>query len=264
MRIAAFIFLLLLYNVSPAGAQQVFQLAPPVVKYSSVFYDTAVRVTMEFRHPGSEIRYTTGKDGIDITSPLYTAPLRFGGGIIQFSARSMAKGYEASDPVKMVFMPAGLPLKILDATSPHAKYPGKGVAGLHDMQGGVATASSSNWLGYTADTIVITAELEKPQAVKEVMLQFLVNEGSWIFLPQQINLDVWDEERQQYRPITIRSYEHENTRNQPGCYPEFLQINEPLVTRRVRLTVLSVKQIPQWHDAKGEHAWVFIDELKIY
>lgn len=264
MRILKLLFLLIISGSSSALAQKVFQLAPPVVKYKSVFYDTAVTVAMEFRHPGSEIRYTTGKDGIDITSPLYTSPLRFSGGIIQFSARSMAEGYNDSDPVKLLFMPAGLPIQKLVATQPSAKYPGNGPSALNDLQGGIASASAPYWLGYTSDTIQVTAELGKVQTVRQVMLQFLVNEGSWIFLPDQIQLELWDETQQQYRLAVTRGYDHSSTRNKPGCYPEFLTLKEPVTTGRLRLTVLAVRQMPLWHEAKGEHAWVFIDELKIY
>jgi hypothetical protein len=32
----------------------------------------------------------------------------------------------------------------------------------------------------------------------------------------------------------------------------------------LKLVLLPLKIIPAWHPAKGNHAWLFIDEIKVY
>ncbi len=35
-------------------------------------------------------------------------------------------------------------------------------------------------------------------------------------------------------------------------------------TRHLYITLVVRKAMPAWHPASGQHAWMFIDELKIY
>lgn len=35
-------------------------------------------------------------------------------------------------------------------------------------------------------------------------------------------------------------------------------------TNKLKLVLLPLKKIPDWHPGKGKHAWLFIDEIKVY
>lgn len=256
------LFLIILLFPFVLQAQQRFQLAPPVVNYPSVFYDEAVEVRMAFRHPGAVIRYTLDGREVNATSPAYTKPLVLKNGVRQLHVRSFAKGYQPSETVKLRFMPKGIPVTSISGTAPEDKYKAGGLPSLIDLKGG-HSSTTPDWLGYLADTVVIEAELAGEQRIKEAMLEFLVNEGSWIFLPESMNLDYWDAASGTYRTVAGKAYLH-NINWATGTYPEFLTLAEPVTTSRIRLTLITVKKMPDWHAAKGEHAWLFIDELKLY
>lgn len=256
------LFAILLLFPFALQAQQQFQLAPPVVQYPSVYYDSSVTVRMAFRHPGAVIRYTLDGRAVDAKSPVYTKPLVVKNGVRQLTVRSFAKGFQPSEPVQLQFMPKGIPVTAVKGTAPEDKYKAGGLPSLIDLKGG-HSATTPDWLGYLADTVVIEAELAGEQRVKEAMLEFLVNEGSWIFLPESLKLDYWDKAAGTYRTVAAKAYLHHITWA-TGTYPEFLKLAEPVLTSRIRLTLITVNKMPDWHAAKGEHAWLFIDELKLY
>ena len=35
-------------------------------------------------------------------------------------------------------------------------------------------------------------------------------------------------------------------------------------TQKLKLVLLPLKKIPDWHNGKGNHGWLFIDEIKVY
>ena len=35
-------------------------------------------------------------------------------------------------------------------------------------------------------------------------------------------------------------------------------------TQKLMIDIRTVKKIPEWHEAKGQQAWCFIDEIKVY
>lgn len=256
--------LLLIFLLFPFAlqAQQVFQLAPPVVGYPSVYYDSSVSVRMAFRHTGAVIRYTLDGSEVTAKSSVYTRPLVLKGGVKHLMARSFAKGYKPSEAVQVQFMPKGLPVSAISGTAPEEKYKAGGIPSLIDLKGG-HLSTTPDWLGYLADTVVIEARLDGAKQVKEAMLEFLVNEGSWIFLPESLKLEYWVESDGQYRSAVAKAYLHDKTWP-TGTYPEFLKLSEPVTTSKIRLTLVTVKKMPDWHPNKGEHAWLFIDELKLY
>jgi hypothetical protein len=37
-----------------------------------------------------------------------------------------------------------------------------------------------------------------------------------------------------------------------------------VITNKLLINIIVKKKIPDWHPAKGSHAWMFIDEIKVY
>ena len=41
-----------------------------------------------------------------------------------------------------------------------------------------------------------------------------------------------------------------------------LKLDKPVKTAKLLIKINTVKHIPGWHPGKGNHAWMFIDEIK--
>ena len=135
------IFLILIDSVT---AQKLYPLAPPYLKFESVFFSSSAQLDMEFAVQGAAIHYTLNGARPTEQDPVYHQPIRITDSIIVVTARSFAPSYLPSDPVRVIFYPAGLPIHHLTSTSPNPRYPGNFPLGLYDQRGGFCSSSSAN------------------------------------------------------------------------------------------------------------------------
>ncbi|MFM2145763.1 MAG: hypothetical protein RL732_599 [Bacteroidota bacterium] len=248
--------------VDLAQAQGPFQLAPPLLKASSLFYTESAEVTMAFAHPGAAIRYSFVHEQPGPDDSVYTKPLVVTAPMATLYARSYAAGYLPSDAASLTLIKDGLPLATVNATPPHPRYPGSGPSTLYDNRGGTPSIGSPDWLGYDVDSIDLWINLHSAQSVKKVLLDFLQNEDSWVFLPGQVI--AYGITRQ--GPVELARQAHDPEVYHPGsrCVPLVLKLAPQLALDQLHIIIKGIKQLPAWHSGKGQHAWVFIDEIKIY
>lgn len=246
-------------------AQPLFQLAPPLFRYTSVFFEREQTVKLEFAQPGSTIHYTLN-GGLPVeTDPRYTEPFLIRDNMVRVQARSFASGFLPSDPAQLTFIRQGLSIQSVNATIPDSRYPGSGPTTLFDNRGGIPSAGSPTWMGYNTDQVQLDVKLERSQPVHSVVLHFLENQGSWIFLPTHLEVWVFEPSQNDYVLFERRSLSPESTAQHPqACVPIQLTRSVPLTTDQLRIRIDLLPRIPDWHPARGSHAWGFIDELKVY
>jgi hypothetical protein len=180
------------------------------------------------------------------------------------TARSFAPLYLPSAPVRVVFYPTGLPIHHLTGTSPHSRYPGNHPFGLYDQKGGSCSSSSVNWQGFDQDLVQLECYLEKQQPVKQVLVHVLQEESSWIFLPERIEVEALEPVKATFQLCGQWNAESKSSLSPTQCVPIFITLPDAVSTSCIRIRVHGVSNIPTWHPAQGQHAWVFIDEIKLY
>jgi len=260
-RLLAFSFSLLL---TPAQSQSEFRLAPPVMRYESVFFEKNATVTLHFAQAGTSIRYTTNGQDPTERDPSYTQPLVLKKNDTTLKARVFGSGYLPSEVVKATFFKSGLPIKTVLHSPPHERYSGSGPAMLTDGKGGVAAHSSPTWLGFLRDTVTLHLSLSKPRRVRAVLLNVLQHEGAWIFLPQGIEYwgrkkdsEVWElMGRQTLKPLPDK--------NAPQCHPLWIDTLSKLKPNEIRVNIYPLSHIPPEHPGAGKRAWFFLDEVRVY
>lgn len=242
-------------------AQDHYQLAPPLISYSSAFFKDSMMVQIRFNQPGAEVRYTLTGEEPDQRSQLYKAPV-----IIRqpgtLKIKSMGNGFTASETISIGFTKMGLPVKEISYSRPNEYYAGMPKNALFDGVGGNSNFRSGNWLGYDADTVSIRIELEKPSLVSDVLLNLLQDENSWIFLPEQILAYYQDSVTGKFLPFAKETFQHEGPATR-ACSLRHLEATALVVTRQILLEIQVLKKMPDWHASKGSHAWLFIDEIII-
>lgn len=258
--LACFLFLAL----APIWAQPEFRLAPPLLRYESVFFEKTATVTLQFAQPGASIRYTT--DGQDPTekSRVYTRPLVLKGKHNVLKARAYAEGYSPSEIVEAQFFQQGHPIQSLLHSPPDERYSGTGLATLTDGKGGLTAHSSPTWLGFLRDTVTLHLALPKPRRVRAVLLNVLQNEGAWIFLPQHVEYwgrkngsDVWTlMGRHTLKPLPDKK--------SPQCRALWIDTLSKLKPDEIKVNIYPLAHIPEGHPGAGKLAWLFLDEVKLY
>lgn len=246
-----------------ATAQYKLHYAMPVIQYKSVFFTDTAMVNLKFEQPGTSIHFTTNGKTPTEKDAVYTQPIVVKGQNSTIKAIVFGSEFLPSDVLVTSFYNKGLAIPAVTGTLPDAKYKANGLSSLTDNIGGFAQLNT-NWLGYTNDTIQFFINLDGKQTIHEVALNFLQDEGSWIFLPTKISLFAYNNKLQEY---ALKKTVYPFT-NLPGkgsnCVFTSLSLPKKISTQKLMVLITTLKKIPDWHPAKGEHAWTFIDELKVY
>jgi hypothetical protein len=105
--------------------------------------------------------------------------------------------------------------------------------------------------------------LHKKEKVSSVLVDMLQDEASWIFLPEQMQVYYYNEKQNSFVLLTkeLLSFEQQSTKT---TVSKIIHFQQEIVTDKLQLVLFPLKDIPDWHTAKGNHAWLFIDELKVY
>ena len=256
-------------------AQYSFQLARPFIKYESAFFNDSVKVDLKFAQQGAKIYYMVNNemplDNFDDPSEknlLYKKAIVFKKPFTTFKAKVFCKGFKPSETIELSFAGQGKQIKKITSTSPDKKYTGSGDSTLFDNKGGIENINSKTWMGFYTDSINFVIELNKKETVNSILLSFLENETSWIFLPELILVYYYDESENAFVPFGREVLFHEekspdnlnNNINFRFIFPKL----ENIKTQRLMIDISTVKKMPEWHEAKGQQAWCFIDEIKVY
>jgi hypothetical protein len=255
------IFLLIAWAMP---AQDTFQLAPPRLKFTSVFFTKALSLEMAFAEPNTRIHYTLNGQEPTEKARVYTAPLRITKNLTILKARVFGEQYRPSDVVQATFIKDGLPIKSSESTKPNPKYQGSGPRALFDNQGGNTSISGNTWLGFQTDTVDITLHLNKKEKVQKVLVNLLQDQGSWIFLPQKIEAFAFNSKNKAFQLIDFQTINSVKKTEGSACFAAILATKSALKTDTIRVRLYLVNQLPDWHPGKGNKSWIFVDEIKVY
>ncbi|MDO8996901.1 MAG: FN3 associated domain-containing protein [Sediminibacterium sp.] len=245
-------------------AQDSLQLTPPLVKFKSIFFSKKMQVVLAFAHPNTVIHYTLNQEEPTIADPVYKKPIWVRDNLTTIRAKVFGNGYVASDVATATFIKEGKKISTIHQTEPNPKYAAAGPLALFDLKGGNVDIGTNTWLGYNCDTVKIQLTLSKSERVGKVLFNFLQNENAWIFLPEEISIQWYNKELDTYQFFGKELIETRAQVNGANCNYKMVNAMNNVITNKLLINVIVKKQIPDWHPAKGSHAWMFIDEIKVY
>ena len=258
------LLIIFISNIAVLSAQESFQLAPPLLKYPSVFFTKEAKIEMAFAEPNTEIHFTTNGAEPTQNDLIYKTPLSITTNFTTVKARVFSKIYQASDVVAATFIKDGLPIHSVECTPPNPKYAGSGATTLIDNKGGTTNISNKTWLGFQTDTVEIVLNLNKKEKVNKVLVNLLQDYGSWIFLPEHIEIYSFNSKTKTFQLVGNQIFNQEKEVKGSFCTPSVLTVKKGVKTDKIKLQLYLVKQIPNWHAGKGSRSWIFIDEIKVY
>ncbi len=247
-----------------AHAQDTFQLAPPLLKYKSIFFTKKTLVELKFAQSNTNVYYTLNSKEPALSDLVYNKAVQIKKDFTIIKAKVMGEGLLPSETVSASFIKEGKSILSVEQTAPHARYSGSGVNTLIDLKGGLTQLYSKTWLGYNCDSVTILVNLHKKQTINKVLLNFLQSENAWVFLPDEIMVKWYNSNTGSYEVLANKkiSADKENAGSQ--CVYHIIETITKVKTARILINIIVKKSIPEWHHAKGEHGWMFIDEIKVY
>ncbi len=157
-----------------------------------------------------------------------------------------------SSLVNRFVLHSNLGAEIEMVTQPHPKYNHNGSLNLVDGIIGTLPWKGSQWLGFDTSYVEFIVDLGEEKDISSVELGFLDQNGSWIYLPEQITVQV--------------------SKNSKWClkkkYTTKVESTDPTLLlntsgRYVRVRIEAMEQIPIGQEGGGNTPWTFIDEIQI-
>lgn len=188
-------------------------------------------------------------------------PLNFSG-ILQVQAKKNDKNY---GPILNQEIKAHKALNSKPSYSSHynAWYDAGGDRALVNGFLGSLNFRDGNWQGFFGEDLEIILELDSKTTLSDVWLNFYQYNNAWIFLPLKVqvfsSLDgkVWEKQAQ-------KKLEDKSKIRGKFIEPVHLLIYPETDTKFLKLKVKNLGIVPNWHEAAGSKAWIFIDEIIVH
>ena len=146
------------------------------------------------------------------------------------------------------------------STEPSDKYAGNGAFTLSDEIRGSEDFHDNKWLGFNGDDCHLEIDLGRKRDISKIRIGYLSNPSSWIFPPKYATV------------ISTQNREHFITECEWGTadptaaesqnYFGEVEIKCNIKnTRLLKIIIGNIGNCPDWHDGKGEKAWLFLDEV---
>ncbi len=115
-----------------------------------------------------------------------------------------------------------------------------------------------NWLGFEGADLDATVQLRK-DSVSRIIVAFLQDQASWIFLPATVTVDISTDGKQ------FETVRQESIQVIPDGKKTLrtilVQLDAPRAARYVRIRATNLKKCPSWHPGNGNPCWIFADEI---
>lgn len=233
----------------------------------SQLFDEKREVVLLCATPGATIRYTMDGTAPDQFSDVYSEPLLINQSIT-LRARAFRDGLEASEPLEITFRKAifradsdSLYPSISLEFAPHKRYSPGGPQGLIDGRMGTDKYWNGSWLGFQKDDLVATIDLGKVRHLAGIYTRFLRDQGSWIFLPRQVEIAVSSDGRE-FEPVALKILDE----TYPAAPLTIREVGTGTIDKEARFIRVVAKNegvCPGWHNGNGGPAFLFCDEIII-
>lgn len=154
---------------------------------------------------------------------------------------------------------------LLKYESPYNQwYTAGGNLGLVDGKLGSLDFRDGNWQGFWGKDANIQLDFDSLVLADEVQLNFYQYNNSWIFIPTEIS--IWySKNGNDWIDFTTQSVKTNVDPKKRGKFIESISVS-PSNTKQfkhLKIMVKNLGKVPDWHEAAGSDAWIFMDEIQV-
>ena len=233
-------------------------LSQPVIEVDDYFFTEGTQIQVSKTLGTSRVHYTT--DGTIPTpqSPIAATDIQVNKSqTLTFSA--FGGGFLPSEPVEVevLKLPAQR-LSLLSATPASSPYDQVPETALTDRAKAGKNFRETDWLGYQDSLLIF--EFSLPDGpINGIAVSVLEDQSSWIFAPSAVKATFYDSAGDE---IVTSQVDYPTEVEKSGSHFRFLRvITKEIRAARVRVEVVCLSRIPDWHPGAGKLGWVFLDEV---
>ncbi|MEE9361559.1 MAG: chitobiase/beta-hexosaminidase C-terminal domain-containing protein [Cellulophaga sp.] len=236
-----------------------FQLSPPLGRVDSALFKNLAKISLDFKYPEAQIRYT--KNGTEVTnnSPLYKGTISTTKST-KIRARVFHPEFASSAEIELqvVQIKKNISTSVVTITpEANANYSGNGSSSLIDLQKGTLQfRTEKKWLGFQSKTVTVDLTFQEETKISKVILSALIDQSGWIFSPSTVSVFS--------RGMEIGKVIVSSVVEQQPSQLKYIKI--PIKKQNyssLKIKIESLETIPEWHQGKGTSPWLFIDELLV-
>jgi hypothetical protein len=248
------------YYAGFAGDTVKLQLTPPILENEDHILTEPEELKLKHYIKGTVIRYTLdGSKPDSLKSPVYKEGLVIDSNVT-LKAVAFKPGWFTSNLLEYHFYKRTYrPDSVQLLTKPDPKFTSAGGRTLNDNDRSDVNFASGKWLGYKDGDLIAMLHFDKAITTSSVTLSTLEDLSTQIFLP--LKFEVYGGATAGSMKLLgsftpVQPNDMRNRANIPivCSYP-------PASVKFMKLIVKHIPSMPSWHQAKGQTAWVFVDEV---
>ena len=145
-------------------------------------------------------------------------------------------------------------------------YTAGGDFGLVDSKTGSLDFRDGNWQGFwgnDAEMVLDLGEIDlnnEEQTISEISINFFQYNNSWIFFPTKVEFSI-SSDGKYFENVPTLANENIQPTERGKLIETFRTGFERQHIRYIRIKATNIKQVPDWHEAAGSKAWIFMDEI---
>lgn len=143
---------------------------------------------------------------------------------------------------------------------PSRSYFGSGPSELVDGVRGSEKDLKNDWLGFEGENLVATVDLGKEVSIHEVGLSCCQMTSAGVFLPKAVEIEL-SKDGKVFVPFAVMR--HDIDEKEPNLKTVISARMDETKARYLRVRATSLGAIPDWHQARGRKAWLFVDEILV-
>jgi uncharacterized membrane protein len=238
------------------------KLNPPILENEERILEDTLAVNLKHYVPGAVIRYTTdGTDPDSLRSAIYRHDLVLQSGVL-LKAKAFKPGWLSSDLVITRFFsgryrPDSIAL-VQPVDSDYRKYSAKI---LIDRIKGDYGFRSGKWLGSSRQPLECLLLFHSPVRADSITISSLVDIGSSIMPP--LTIEVWGGNNPHSLRLLTRVTPQQPAAMQRAALAAYDLSFKPVNLKCIKLVMIPVPKLPDWHPFKGTRGFVFADEIFI-
>lgn len=231
--------------------QNSVSLAQPRVIANKTFIDSFVTIQAYLKVKDVAIHYTSNGEVPSLNSEKYTQPIKVSNpGIYKF--RAFHNNWKPSEVTEIELFKKGISAEaILWHTKASEKYIGQGSQTLINQTKATLNFTDNQWVGFDS-VAVATVMFKEKTFIKLVTISYLNDVSSWIFPPESIEVVVNNDKKIK---SLIPLKEGVDKKNETLSVPIETEVFS------LKIQVNNLQSIPEWHEGKGQKAWLFMDEF---
>lgn len=244
------------------GEGIVAKLNAPIIEGGEQVFSSSTKVGLKNFIKGAVLHYTLdGSVPDSLKSPIYSGDSIVVEKSCQLNAKAFLPGWISSDVATRSFYKTGiLPDSVVLRYPPNPQYKGEGAKTLANKKIGDTDFRNNKWLGYKETDLEAVLLFKKPVTLSSVSFSTLVDIGSYIMPPAEIQVWGGSNEKNLVLLKKLNPKQPEKV-GAPGYKTGFTCTFEARKVSVIKIVAKPVKKLPAWHPGKGDLGWVFVDEV---